>query len=225
MVISSGCAGPDVHRQLTQPSAHPAGKPNRNLAQGSAEVLSVQLAGAGSTSRCSRTRSPGRALLAGTWPRPRRRVILDRERQELSLRRPPQHPRDSRIEEPYDRLQHLVRCVGVASMNAEDPPAETEHHRAVGMGDDPIDISEPELQPKAESSSRSRLPLLRLLRAGPLPRCPAFTVLGPRPRSTPRPWVGPVAQTSRCRREGTGGRPTPSGSAGCAPPERRSGPG
>jgi len=142
--------GPDAHRQLTETGAHPAGKPDRNLAQRPTEVPSVQiLVKRDEAVQQDQIARPG--LLPGTWPGPRRRVILDRERQEFALRRPPQHPRDSRIEEAYDRLQDLVRCVGVASMNAEHPPAETEHHRAVGVGDDPIDISESELlQPERQ---------------------------------------------------------------------------
>jgi hypothetical protein len=35
--------GPDLHRELAQPGAHPAGKPDRDLTQSSTEVPGIQL--------------------------------------------------------------------------------------------------------------------------------------------------------------------------------------
>jgi hypothetical protein len=36
-------AGPDLYRQLTQPGAHAAGQPDRDLAQRSTKMLGIQL--------------------------------------------------------------------------------------------------------------------------------------------------------------------------------------
>jgi hypothetical protein len=72
-------------------------------------------------------------------------VSLDREAEKLPFGCAAKHPRDSRVQKANDRLEHPVRRVRVAAMNAENSPAETEHHRSVGVGDDPINISQPEL--------------------------------------------------------------------------------
>ena len=50
-----------------------------------------------------------------------RRVLLDRERQELTLGQPAQRPRNPRIEEPHDCLEHPIGSESISSVNPENP--------------------------------------------------------------------------------------------------------
>jgi hypothetical protein len=83
--------------------------------------------------------------LAASGSRRGRRVLLHRELEKLPLRHSAQRTRNPGIEETNDGLENPVRSVRIAPMNAEDTPVEAEHHRAVGMGDNSIDISETQL--------------------------------------------------------------------------------
>jgi hypothetical protein len=87
----------------------------------------------------------GAGALAAAGTRWRWHVLFYRELEKLTLGHAAKRPRDPRVEEPNDRLEHPVGRVRVASMNAEDSPVEAEHHRTIGVGDDSINISQPEL--------------------------------------------------------------------------------
>ena len=137
-------AGPDIHRELPQAPVHPAGEPDRNLPQSSAEVFLVEPA-MNRLEPVQQKHVAGTGALAAAGSRRRRRVLLHRELEKLALGEAAERARDSRVEEPNDCLEHPIGCVGVASMNAEDVPVEAEHHRAVGVGDDSINVSQPEL--------------------------------------------------------------------------------
>ena len=136
--------GPDIHGQLPQPPAHPAGEPDRNLPQSPAEVFLVEPA-MEFLEPVQQKHVTGTGALASPRSRRRRGMLLHRELEKLALGHAAERPTDSRVEEPNDCLEHPVGSVGIASMNPEDSPVEAEHHRAVGMGDDSINISQPEL--------------------------------------------------------------------------------
>jgi hypothetical protein len=137
-------AGPDIHRELTQPAAHSAGEPDRDLPQSPAEMLQVEPA-MEFLEPVKQQDVAGAGALAALGSGRRWRVLLHRELEKLALGHAAKRPRDSRVEEPNDCREHPVGRVRVASMNPEDPPVEAEHHRTIGVGDDSINISQPEL--------------------------------------------------------------------------------
>ena len=155
-----------------------------------------------------------RPLPAPGWCR-RSRVFFHGELEKLPFRRPAKHPRNPRVEKPDDCLQHGIGSVRVTAMNPEHSAVKAQHDGAVGMGDDFIDVSEPEL-PKPEwemvvqQEQLCRVPL------------PCFTVPGPHPRPRPPSGAALAGQRKMCRTEETGDLRTPSGSAECAPLRRRS---
>jgi hypothetical protein len=128
-------AGPSVHRELPQAAAHPAGEPDRNLPQRPAEMFLVEPA-MNYFEPVQQEHVAGAGTLAA--PRSRGRVFLHRELEKLALGRSAQRPTDPGIEETNDGLENPVRSVRVAPMNAENAPAETKHHRTVGVGDDSL---------------------------------------------------------------------------------------
>jgi hypothetical protein len=136
-------AGPDIHRELTQPEAHSAGEPDRNLSQRPAEVFLVEPA-MEFLEPVQQEHVAGTGALSSAGSRRGRGMLLHRELEKLAFGHAAKRTRDSRVEEPNDRLEHPVGGVGVASMNPEDPPVEAEHHRTIGVGDDSINISQPE---------------------------------------------------------------------------------
>jgi len=136
-------AGPDLNRELTQAGTHAAGEPDRDLAQGPAEVLRVQsLVKAGEP--VQQDQITGASPLARAGPRPGWGVRLHRKRQELALGRAAEHPRDSRIQEPDNRLEDTIRGKGIAPVNSENTLIETEHDSAVGVGNHSSDVAEAE---------------------------------------------------------------------------------
>jgi hypothetical protein len=74
----------------------------------------------------------------------RGRVLFHWKLEKLPLGCPAERTRHSSVEEPNDGLENPIRCVGVSSVNAEDSPVDTEHHGPIGVGDDTIDVPEPE---------------------------------------------------------------------------------
>jgi hypothetical protein len=100
-------------------------------------------------------------------PGPGRSVRLHRKRQELALGRPAEHPRNPAVEETHDRLEYPVRRKRVASMNTEDTAVEAEHHRTVGMGVNPFDLSETEHD---ETIAEQQVQFLTRFTAYPLSR-------------------------------------------------------
>jgi len=79
-------AGPDLNRELTQAGAHAAGEPDRDLAQGPAEVLRVQsLVKAGEP--VQQDQITGASPLPRTRLRPGWGVLLHREMEKLALGR------------------------------------------------------------------------------------------------------------------------------------------
>ena len=132
-------AGPNVHGELAQAGTHPAGEPNRDLAQNAVEVAGVQLpVQCGQLVQEDQVSRP--RLLPGAWSGPRGRVRLDRERQELSFCGSAKHLRYSRIKKSNNCLQDSVRSKGVTAVDSQNPLAEAEHNRAIGMDDDAIDF-------------------------------------------------------------------------------------
>jgi hypothetical protein len=137
-------AGPNVHRELAQPAAHAAGEPDRDLSQCTTEMLRVQLP-VPRFQPMQQKHVSGMGTIATPWSRCRGRVLLHREPEKLTLRRSTERSRNLGIQEPYDGLEHSIRSGRVAPMNSENPPAETEHHRSIGLCDDPVNVSEAEL--------------------------------------------------------------------------------
>jgi hypothetical protein len=133
----------EINREFTEAAPHPAGDPDRNLAQSSVEVPRVQLTMEALQAMEKPDISGTRSL--GTRRSLRRRSIeLYRKLKKLSLSRSPEHPRNPGIQKPDDCLQHPIRSEGVAPVDAENPPVEAEHHRLVRMGYDPLDLPQPE---------------------------------------------------------------------------------
>jgi hypothetical protein len=137
-------AGPNIHRELSQPAAHPAGEPDRDLPQSPAEMFLVEPA-MEFLEPVKQQHVAGAGALAAAGTRWRWRVLLHRELEKLALGHAAERPRNPEVEETHDGLEHPVGRVRVASMNPEDPPVEAEHHRTIGVGDDSINISQPEL--------------------------------------------------------------------------------
>jgi hypothetical protein len=132
--------GPDIHGELSQPAAHPAGEPDRDLPQGRAEIFLVEPAmnRLEPVQQQHVARAGTIAMLASRWGRC---VLLYRELEKLELGHSAQCPRDPGVEKTHDCLEHPVGRVGVASMNPEDAPVEAEHHRTIGVRDDSINVS------------------------------------------------------------------------------------
>jgi hypothetical protein len=74
--------------------------------------------------------------------RRRRSVLIHWKLEKLALGHPSQCPGNPRIQKPNDGLKHPIRSGGIAPMNPKYPPPKTEHHRSIGVGHDPIDVSE-----------------------------------------------------------------------------------
>jgi hypothetical protein len=138
-------AGPDIHGELSQPAAHSAGEPDRDLPQSPAEMILVEPA-MEFLEPVKQQHVAGAGALAAAGPRRRWCVLLHRELEKLALGHAAERTRDSRIEEPNDCLEYPVGRVGIASMNAEDAPVEAEHHRTIGVGDDSLDIPQSKRQ-------------------------------------------------------------------------------
>jgi hypothetical protein len=88
----------------------------------------------------------GAGALAAPGSRRRWRVLFYRELEKLALGHAAKRPRNPGVQEAHDRLEHPVGRVGVASMDAEDAPVEAEHHCAVGVGDDSVDLPQSKSQ-------------------------------------------------------------------------------
>jgi hypothetical protein len=151
-----GLAGPDLNRELTQPGAHAARKPDRDIPQSAAEVLRVEPPMQALQPVEQRNISrPGALSPFGSrrgW-----RVRLHRKCQELALGQLPQRPRHSRIEEPGNRLKYPIRRKSIAPMNPKHALIEAQHDGSVGMGEYPFDIVEAEgLEPNRETVFESR---------------------------------------------------------------------
>jgi hypothetical protein len=161
-------AGLEVHRELAETAPHPTGDPDRNLAQSSTEVLTVELAVEHLEPMEQGDVTRPRPLSWG-GPLRCRCVGLDREPEELPLGSTPERPWNPRVQEPNDRLQHAIRSERVAPMDAEHPTVEAEHHRLVGVSEDAFDF--PETQ-RLQAVGKTILEQKTLPRgpAAPLPR-------------------------------------------------------
>jgi hypothetical protein len=102
--------------------------------------------------------------------RRRRRMHVHRKVQKLTLGRLPERAWNPGIQEADDGLEHLVGGIGVPPVNAENPPAQTQHHRLVGMSQDLLDVAESE---RLKSFRKTILEEEALPRGSstPLPRC------------------------------------------------------
>jgi hypothetical protein len=72
-------------------------------------------------------------------------MLIHRKPEKLPLGSTPRCARNPRIQEPNDGPQHVIRSAGIAAMQPENSPAETQHYSSIGVGDNPINISEPKL--------------------------------------------------------------------------------
>lgn len=158
--------GPAVQRELPQSSFHATRQSDRKLRQTAAEVLQVEPA----VELFQPTDHP---KVTGLGPLPsrsslsRRCVGVNREIEKLSFGGPPECPRDTRVQEPNDRIQNLVGSEPIPPVNSEHPAVEAEHHRLVGVGEDPLHILETQrLQPLGET----------VLKQKTLPRGPAASL-------------------------------------------------
>jgi hypothetical protein len=112
----------------------------------------------------------GAGALSAAGSRRRRRVLLYRKLEKFALGRAAEGTRNPAVEKADDCLEHPVWRKGIAPMNPEDAPVETEHHRPVGVGDDSINVSQPKLvEPEREL----------ILEEEQLPRCPTAPLPGP----------------------------------------------
>jgi hypothetical protein len=92
-------------------------------------------------------------------------VESDRERQELSFRGSPESSTNPGVQEPNDRLQHVIGSKGVAPMDAKRSPVQAEHHRLVRVDEDALDVPETE---RLKSGGKI------ILEQKALPRCRAY---------------------------------------------------
>ena len=90
--------------------------------------------------------------LASRLPFRRRDVGMHRKCEELSLRGATERSRHAWIEKSNDSLQHTIGRESVASVYAENAPAQAEHHRLVRVSKDSFDLPETEgLQPRGKT--------------------------------------------------------------------------
>lgn len=79
--------------------------------------------------------------LATRWSRPTWRVLIHWKSEKLPLRCSTQRSGNPGIQETNYGLEHPIRGGRVAPMNPEHAPAETEHYRSIGVGNDAINVS------------------------------------------------------------------------------------
>lgn len=150
--------GSDIHAQLTEPSPHPAGEPDRQTPEGSPEVLGVEA-----------VVGPAQAVeqhqVAGTRPFAPRRLwrsrgmLLHRKVEELALRNAPHRPRQPWVEESDDGPEDPVRRMGIPPMQAQHPTrAEAYHDDPIGVGDDSGDTAKAELAQAGGQGIRAHNP-------------------------------------------------------------------
>lgn len=162
-----GTAALGIYRELTQSAPHPAGYPDRDLPQHTAEELGIQLGPAkAEPMHLPKILRPG----APTGPGPcRRGKRVHRKTEELSFSETPGSAGDSRIEESHDRLQHVFGSKPVSPMNPEHLSVPAQHHRLVAVQHHSFDFT------KSQCFQTCRQ---RILKQIELPRGPA----APRPR-------------------------------------------
>jgi hypothetical protein len=78
-------------------------------------------------------------------PRWRRRMFLHGKLEKLALSHTAEDSGNPGIKKPDNRFQNGIRSVRVAAMNPQNPPVQAEHDGAVRVGDDSIDIAQPQL--------------------------------------------------------------------------------
>ena len=135
-------AGLQIDGELPQAGAHPAGQPNGNLAQRSAEVPRVKIAMQG-LQPVQQRHVAWAGALRPLRSRPGRGVLVYRKRQKLPLRQASQGTGHPRIQEAHDGAQHAVWGECVAAMYPEHLTVQAEHNCAVGVYHDPIDAIQP----------------------------------------------------------------------------------
>ena len=103
----------------------------------------------------------------------RRCVGVNRKIEKLSFRGSPECSGYTRVQELNDRLQNLVGGEPIPPVNSEHPAVEAEHHRLVGVGENPLHIFEAQrLQPFRET----------ILKQKTLPRHCTCSLTSPPPR-------------------------------------------
>jgi hypothetical protein len=158
-----------VHRELAQAALHPAGDPNRDLAQDSAEMLGVQLAmqllQSMEQPQVSRTSSfPTNRPVRG------RSIGLNREVEKLPLRGASERSGNPRIQKPNHSLQHAIGRERVAPVDPENPPAQAQHHCLICVGEDSVHVPETKYdEPLRKTILKQKT--LPSCHTYPLPRC------------------------------------------------------
>jgi hypothetical protein len=111
-------AAPDIHHDLTEAGAHPAGQSDRDHPQGSSEMVGIEslVQGSETLQQCQVSRT---GAIAALGPRRRRGVLLDREGQKLAFGPATGCPGHPWVEEPDDGAEHPVRGAGVAAVQPE----------------------------------------------------------------------------------------------------------
>jgi hypothetical protein len=92
---------------------------------------------------------------------------VHREGEELPFGGPSKDSRYPGIEKSNDCLEHLIRRKGVTPMKAKGPPAQAEHYRLIGVGEDFFHV--PEAQ-RLEPGGKTIFEKIEL------PRCPAAAI-------------------------------------------------
>jgi len=160
-------AAPDVHGELAQPAPHPAGESDLDLSECSAEVPNVEL-----SMQCFQPVKESeiagtRALLAS--PPLVRRIGVNRELEKRAFGLATEWTRNPRIEESYDRLQHVIRRKSIAPVDPEHPAIQGQHDGPVGVGQNSFHLTETKSPEPGRKIVFKQITLTRRP-AGPLPR-------------------------------------------------------
>jgi hypothetical protein len=129
-----------VGRKLAQPTLHPAGQANRDIAEGATEMTGIE--GSVQFSQLIQQCHVSRAGALDPRPLTRCNIGRDWKSQELTLGLPSAAPRDARIEELNDGSQHLIGSKSVSAVETECASIQTQHHRRVGVGLNPIHVNQ-----------------------------------------------------------------------------------
>jgi hypothetical protein len=130
-----------VGGKLAQPALHPAGQANRDIAEGATEMTDIE----GSVQFSQPIQQCHVSGAGALNPRALTRCDIGRDwkSQEFTLGLPSAAPRDARIEELNDGSQHLIRSKSVSPVETQCASTQTQHHRRVGVGLNPIHFDQP----------------------------------------------------------------------------------
>jgi len=84
----------------------------------------------------------GAAPLASVPAMRRDHIRAGRKLEELTFGGPSPYARNPRVEKLYNGFEYLIGREGVAPMQTQGAPVETQHHGCVGMSQHPVDFGE-----------------------------------------------------------------------------------